>query len=78
MLFIKLPPSRLRSYVKPRIGENQYDGKSVTYEGVGSTKEWERIECSPDVDPDVICKQMGRSPDWMPDILLRANGYETD
>lgn len=22
-------------------------------------------------------KQMGRSPDWMPDILLRADGYET-
>ena len=25
----------------------------------------------------MICKQMGRSPDWMPDILLRADGYET-
>ena len=24
------------------------------------------IECSPDVNLDVICKQMGRSPDWMP------------
>ena len=35
------------------------------------------IECSPDVDLNVICKQMGRSPDWMPDILLRADGYET-
>ena len=35
------------------------------------------IECSPDVDLSVICKQMGRSPDWMPDILLRADGYET-
>lgn len=36
------------------------------------------IECSPDVNLDVICKQMGRSPDWMPDILLRADGYETN
>ena len=36
------------------------------------------IECSPDVDLNVICKQMGRSPDWMPDILLRADGYETN
>lgn len=36
------------------------------------------IECSPDVDLSVICKQMGRSPDWMPDILLRADGYETN
>ena len=117
MLFIKLPSGRLLSYVKPRIGENQYGGESVTYEGVGSTKKWERIEsygpkfvenivqavsrdilcyamktlrhcfivghvhdeliieCSPDVDLNVICKQMGRSPDWMSDILLRADGY---
>ena len=120
MLFIKLPSGRLLSYVKPRIGENQYGGESVTYEGVGSTKKWERIEsygpkfvenivqavsrdilcyamktlrhcfivghvhdeliieCSPDVDLNVICKQMGRSPNWMPDILLRADGYETN
>ena len=118
MLFIKLPSGRLLSYVKPRIGENQYGGESVTYEGVGSTKKWERIEsygpkfvenivqavsrdilcyamktlrhcfivghvhdeliieCSPDVDLNVICKQMGRSPEWLPDILLRADGYE--
>ncbi len=78
MLFIKLPSGRLLSYVKPRIGENQYGGKSVTYEGVESTKKWESIECSPIVDLDVICKQMVRSPDWMPDTLLRADGYETD
>lgn len=44
MLFIKLPSGRLLSYVKPRIGENQFGGESVTYEGVGSTKKWERIE----------------------------------
>ena len=120
MLFIKLPSGRLLSYVKPRIGENQYGGESVTYEGVGSTKKWERIEsygpkfvenivqavsrdilcnamktlrhcfivghvhdeliieCSPNVDLKAVCEQMGRSPDWMPDILLRADGYETN
>ena len=120
ILFIKLPSGRLLSYVKPCIGENQFGGESVTYEGIGSTKKWERIEsygpkfvenivqavsrdilcnamktlrhcfivghvhdeliieCSPEVDLNVICKQMGRSPDWMPDILLRADGYETN
>ena len=119
MLFIQLPSGRRLSYVKPRIGENQFGGESVTYEGVGSTKKWERIEsygpkfvenivqaisrdilcnamktlrhcfivghvhdeviieCSPGVDLKVICEQMGRSPEWMPDILLRADGYET-
>lgn len=119
MLFIKLPSGRLLSYVKPKIGENKFGGESVTYEGIGATKKWERIEsygpkfvenivqavsrdilcyamrtlshcfivghvhdeliieCSPGVDLNVVCQQMERSPDWMPDILLRADGYET-
>ncbi len=120
MLFIQLPSGRRLAYVKPRIGTNQFGGESITYEGVGSTKKWERIEsygpkfvenivqaisrdllcyamktlrhcfivghvhdeliieCDPRVDLKVVCEQMGRSPDWMPDILLRADGYETD
>lgn len=120
MLFIQLPSGRRLSYVKPRIGINQFGGESVTYEGVGTTKKWERIEsygpkfvenivqaisrdilcnamktlrhcfivghvhdeliieCAPGVDLKAVCEQMGRSPEWMPDILLRADGYETD
>lgn len=120
MLFIQLPSGRRLSYVKPRIGINQFGGESVTYEGVGTTKKWERIEsygpkfvenivqaisrdilcnamkplrhcfivghvhdeliieCSPSVDLKAVCEQMGRSPEWMPGILLRADGYETE
>ena len=44
MLFITLPSGRNLSYVKPKIGENRFGGESVTYEGVGATKKWERIE----------------------------------
>lgn len=44
MLFITLPSGRRLSYAKPRIGENRFGGESVTYEGVGGTKKWERIE----------------------------------
>ena len=44
MLFILLPSGRHLSYVKPRMGENRFGGESVTYEGVGGTKKWERIE----------------------------------
>lgn len=120
MLFIQLPSGRRLSYVKPRIGINQFGGESVTYEGVGATKKWERIEsygpkfvenivqaisrdilcnamktlrhcfivghvhdeliieCAPGVDLKAVCEQMSHSPDWMPDILLRADGYETN
>lgn len=44
MLFIELPSGRRLSYVKPQIGENQFGGESVTYEGIGTTKKWERLE----------------------------------
>lgn len=44
MLFIELPSKRRLCYVKPRIGENRFGGESVTYEGIGATKKWERLE----------------------------------
>lgn len=44
MLFIALPSGRRLCYVKPKIGENKFGGESVTYEGVGTNKKWERIE----------------------------------
>lgn len=119
MLFIHLPSGRNLCYVKPKIGENRFGGESVTYEGIGVNKKWERlesfgpkfvenivqavsrdilmnairtlshcfivghvhdeliIECSESVDLDTICGQMGRSPLWMSDLLLHADGYET-
>lgn len=119
MLFITLPSDRTLTYVKPKIGENQFGGESITYEGVGSTKKWERIESygpkfvenivqaisrdilmyairtlshcfivghvhdeliietSMDASLEAICEQMGRTPPWIPGLLLRADGYET-
>ena len=44
MLFITLPSGRKLAYVKPRIGENQFGGESVTYMGVSGTKKWKRLE----------------------------------
>lgn len=44
MLFITLPSGRQLTYIKPRITENKFGGESVSYEGVGATKKWERIE----------------------------------
>ncbi|MCI7077631.1 MAG: DNA polymerase [Veillonellaceae bacterium] len=43
-LFIILPSGRRLAYVKPRMGINKFGSESVTYEGVGATKKWERLE----------------------------------
>lgn len=43
-LFIELPSGRRLAYVKPRIGENQFGGESVTYMGINAQKKWDRLE----------------------------------
>ena len=44
MLFITLPSGRQLAYVKPKIGTNKFGGDCITYEGVSSTKKWERLD----------------------------------
>ena len=44
MLFITLPSGRDLAYVKPKVGINKFGGECITYEGIGSTKKWERLE----------------------------------
>ncbi len=119
ILFIGLPSGRRLSYVKPRIGENQFGSESVTYEGmnlgkwtriesygpkftenivqavsrdilayamktlrhcfiVGSVHDELIIECSQRVSLQVVCEQMGRAPQWIHGLELRADGYKCD
>ena len=44
ILIITLPSGRELFYMKPRIEENRFGGNSITYEGIGTGKRWERIE----------------------------------
>lgn len=44
MLFITLPSGRQLSYVKPRIGENQFGSPAATYMGTNAARQWERLE----------------------------------
>lgn len=118
MLFIILPSGRRLAYVKPKVGMNRFGGECITYEGVGDTKKWERLESYgpkfvenivQGVARDILCFAMknlrdrfivghvhdeliievpkdanvqeirdimGQTPDWMPGLLLRADGYE--
>ena len=44
MLFITLPSGRKLAYVKPKVGTNKFGGECITYEGIGPTKKWERLD----------------------------------
>lgn len=44
MLFIRLPSGRRLAYVKPKLGMNRFGGDCITYEGIGPSKKWERLE----------------------------------
>ena len=44
LLRIRLPSGRKLTYIKPKIEINKFGCKSVTYEGIGVAKKWERIE----------------------------------
>jgi DNA polymerase len=66
-LFITLPSGRRLAYVKPRIGTNMFGSDCVTYEGVGATKKWERIDtygpklvenCIQAISRDLLCHAM--------------------
>lgn len=72
-LFITLPSGRRLAYVKPRMGTNDFGNDCVTYEGVGATKKWERIETyGPKVvenivqaiSRDILCYSMQRLKDY--------------
>lgn len=72
MLFITLPSGRSLAYVKPRVETNKFGGDCITYEGIGGTKKWERLESyGPKfvenivqaVSRDILCHAMRRLAD---------------
>jgi DNA polymerase len=78
-LFISLPSGRKLSYVKPRIEVNRLGSESVTYEGIGTSKKWERIESyGPKfvenivqaISRDILCYAMQRlSSEGLPIVM---------
>jgi DNA polymerase len=75
MLFITLPSGRRLSYVKPRIGENRFGSECITYEGVGSTKKWERIESYGPKFVENIVQAASRDILCQTMLRLEAMGY---
>lgn len=44
ILFVTLPSGRKLSYIKPRMTQNRFGREGLSYEGVGESKKWMRIE----------------------------------
>ena len=77
MLFIVLPSGRRLAYVKPKIGQNRFGGEAVTYEGVGISKKWDRIESYGSKFVENIVQGIAR--DCLASALVKiyAAGYDT-
>ncbi len=82
MLFITLPSGRRLAYVKPKIGLNRFGRDAVTYEGIGNTKKWERIETyGPKlvenivqaISRDILCDAMRRLDDAGLSIVMHVH-----
>jgi DNA polymerase len=69
MLFITLPSGRKLSYVKPRMGTNKFGGDAITYEGVGESKKWLRLETyGPKLVENIV---QGTARDILAESMLR-------
>jgi DNA polymerase len=76
ILFITLPSGRKLSYIKPRIEPNKFGRDAITYEGIGATKKWERIETyGPKLVENIV---QATARDLLAEAMLRVaeKGYE--
>lgn len=71
MLFITLPSGRDLVYVKPKLMLNKFGREGLTYEGIGITKKWERIETyGPKIVENII---QAASRDLLAEAMLRLD-----
>jgi DNA polymerase len=71
MLFVTLPSGRDLVYVKPKLMLNKFGREGLTYEGIGATKKWERIETyGPKIVENIV---QATSRDLLADAMLRLD-----
>ena len=76
MLFITLPSGRRLAYVKPRLETNRFGRAAITYEGVGESKKWMRIETYGAKLTENIVQATARDLLAQAMLRLRAAGYK--
>ncbi|QRN84854.1 DNA polymerase [Clostridia bacterium] len=71
MLFVTLPSRRDLVYVKPKLKLNKFGREGLTYEGIGITKKWERIETyGPKIVENIV---QAASRDLLAEAMLRLD-----
>ena len=69
ILFATLPSGRKLAYVKPRMALNKFDRKGLTYEGIGESGKWGRIETyGPKLVENIV---QGTARDLLAEAMLR-------
>lgn len=76
ILFITLPSGRKLSYIKPRMTTNSYGRDSLSYEGVGESKKWLRIETYGPKLVENIVQATARDLLALAMLRLRDAGFE--
>jgi len=76
ILFITLPSGRKLSYIKPRIEINKFGREGITYEGIGESKHWCRIDTyGPKLVENIV---QATARDLLAEAMVRVadKGYE--
>ncbi len=73
ILFVTLPSGRKLSYIKPRMAINKFGREGLTYEGIGESKKWMRIETyGPKMTENIV---QATSRDLLALAMLRLRRY---
>ena len=76
ILFVTLPSGRKLSYVKPRMMLNKFGREGLTYEGIGESKKWMRLETyGPKLVENIV---QAASRDILAEAMLRLEKEEFD
>lgn len=76
ILFAMLPSGRKLAYVKPRMAVNKFGRNGLTYEGIGESGKWGRIETyGPKLVENIV---QGTARDLLAEAMLRLKkrGYQ--
>ncbi|WP_350342368.1 DNA polymerase [Proteinivorax tanatarense] len=71
VLFVTLPSKRKLAYVKPKLSINKFGREGLTYEGIGATRKWEKIETyGPKIVENIV---QAVSRDLLAEAMLRLD-----